>query len=106
MITDAVSQGITLDQVLDLTSKAEDKPAQSPRSENMVQVVFSHVLEDDKSPGRLVALVVTRLAEYLDLSLWEKLAHRVNHSISLLIIKAILQSRQAKIEGSVSRGVE
>jgi hypothetical protein len=64
----------------------------------MVQVVFSHVLKDRQSPGRLINLVITRLAEHLDLSLWEKLALKVNHGISLLIIQAMLQKREVKLE--------
>jgi hypothetical protein len=100
LISTAVDQGISLGQVLDLTTNTAKNPGQSPLPHNMVQVVFSHVLKDEQSPQRLVALVIARLAEHLDLFLWEKLAHRVNHSISLLIIQAMLHKRQVKIEKS------
>jgi hypothetical protein len=98
MIRVAVDQGITLGQVLRLTSNTEHKSGQSPLPHNMVQVVFSHVLKDRQSPGRLINLVITRLAEHLDLNLWEKLAPKVNHGISLLIIQAMLQKREVKLE--------
>lgn len=107
MINTSISHGANLGQVLDLNVKANvDRPSQPLLPRNMVQVVFSHVLEDDTSPKRLVELVVTRLAEHLDVDLWEKLACRVTHPISLLIINAMIQSRQIKTEGSLSLGAE
>jgi hypothetical protein len=96
----AISKGTTLGELLDLTSKLEDNTDQSPLPDSMVQVVFRHVLEDDKSHKRLVDLVVTRLAEHLDLELWEKLSRRISPNISLLIIKCMLQIRQIETEGS------
>jgi hypothetical protein len=102
MIQIAISTGTTLGELLDLTSKPEDNTGQSPLPDNMVQVVFRHVLEDDKSHKRLVDLVVTRLAEHLDLELWEKLSRRISPNISLLIIKCMLQIRQIKTEDSLS----
>jgi hypothetical protein len=106
MIQAAISNGISLGQLLDLTSKPEDKPGQSPLPENMVQVVFSHVLKDTKSHQRLVDLVVTRLAEHLDLGLLEKLARTIGLGISILIIKAMVQLRQVKTEDSTSLGLK
>jgi hypothetical protein len=100
MIQIAISKGTTLGELLDLTSKLEDNTDQSPLPDSMVQVVFRHVLEDDKSHKRLVDLVVTRLAEHLDLELWEKLSRRISPNISLLIIKCMLQIRQIETEGS------
>jgi hypothetical protein len=101
MIQIAISKGTTLGELLDLTSKLEDNTDQSPLPDSMVQVVFRHVLEDDKSHKRLVDLVVTRLAEHLDLELWEKLSRRISPNISLLIIKCMLQIRQIETEGSL-----
>jgi hypothetical protein len=101
MIQVAISKGTTLGELLDLTSKPEDNTDQSPLPDSMVQVVFRHVLEDDKSHKRLVDLVVTRLAEHLDLELWEKLSRRISPNISLLIIKCMLQIRQIETEGSL-----
>jgi hypothetical protein len=72
----------------------------------MVQVVFSHVLKDAKSHQRLVDLVVTRLAEHLDLGLLEKLARTIGLGISILIIKAMVQLRQVKTEDSTSLGLK
>jgi hypothetical protein len=100
MIQIAISKGTTLGELLDLTSKLEDNTDQSPLPDSLVQVVFRHVLEDDKSHKRLVDLVVTRLAEHLDLELWEKLSRRISPNISLLIIKCMLQIRQIETEGS------
>jgi hypothetical protein len=100
MIQIAISKGTTLGELLDLTSKLEDNTDQSPLPDSMVQVVFRHVLEDDKSHKRLVDLVVTRLAEHLDVELWEKLSRRISPNISLLIIKCMLQIRQIETEGS------
>jgi hypothetical protein len=101
MIQIAISKGTTLGELLDLTSKLEDNTDQSPLPDSMVQVVFRHVLEDDKFHKRLVDLVVTRLAEHLDLELWEKLSRRISPNISLLIIKCMLQIRQIETEGSL-----
>jgi hypothetical protein len=102
MIQTAISKGVTLGKLLDLGSKPEDKAGQSSEPKNIVQVVFRHVLEDDKSHQRLVDLVVTRLAEHLDLDLWENLSRRISPRISLLVIKTMLQIRQIKAEDSLS----
>jgi hypothetical protein len=106
MIQAAISKGMSLSQLLDLSSKPENKPGQSPLPENMVQVVFSHVLKDGKSHNRLVDLVVTRLAEHLDLGLLEKLTGTIGLGISILIIKAMVQRRGVKTEDSASLGLK
>jgi hypothetical protein len=106
MIQAAISKGMSLSQLLNLSSKPENKPGQSPLPENMVQVVFSHVLKDGKSHNRLVDLVVTRLAEHLDLGLLEKLTGTIGLGISILIIKAMVQRRGVKTEDSASLGLK
>jgi hypothetical protein len=98
MIQTAISKGVTLGKLLDLGSKPEDKAGQLSEPKNIVR----HVLEDDKSHQRLVDLVVTRLAEHLDLDLWENLSRRISPRISLLVIKTMLQIRQIKAEDSLS----
>jgi len=93
----ALSQGLTLRQVLGLGDELEeDRQAVS----NIVQVVFQHVLKDKTSPKRLATLVVKTLAEHLDLGLWAQLETMVNPAMSLRLIKAMLARRQVKDEES------
>jgi hypothetical protein len=65
---------------------------------NVVQVVFQHVLKDDKPPGRLISLVVNTLAACLSPGLWTQLERTINHPISLRLIRAMLDCPQVKGE--------
>jgi hypothetical protein len=99
MIEAAFSQGFTLQQILGFSSDAEAQDeVQGISVDNVVQVVFMHVLKDEKPPKRLVDLVTYALAEYLDPSLWERLTHTINHRVSLLLIKAMIDRRQVNFE--------
>jgi hypothetical protein len=98
MLEMASSKGLTLQQVLGFGSEAEEENDLLIPTGNVVQVVFQHVLEDERSPKRLVTLVTRALTESLEPSLWEKLKHMINHRMSLLLIEAMLAHRQVKDE--------
>ncbi|KAF1917588.1 hypothetical protein BDU57DRAFT_446045, partial [Ampelomyces quisqualis] len=101
MIEAAFSEGRTLQQLLGLDSSANPEsatPAKATATDNVVQVVFSHVLKDTTCPQRLLDLVISTLAECLEPALWRELALTINHRISLLLIEAMLERRQLKIE--------
>lgn len=106
MIEAAFFKGLTLQEVLNHDSSAGEgsaTPAKVKGTNNVVQVVFDHVLQDAKCPSRLLDLVVITLAECLELGLWQNLVPRINHQMSLLLIEAMLQSRQIKIEEEKDR---
>jgi hypothetical protein len=101
MILAAFSEGLTLQEVLGLDSRNSEKVATQAKaiaSDNVVQVVFNHVLQDAKCPPRLLDMVISTLAECLEPGLWQELTLMVNHRISLLIIQAMLERRQIKME--------
>jgi hypothetical protein len=61
----ALSRGLTLREILGLSSEPEVKELAIP-VDNVVQVVFQHVLKEDTLPRRLIDLVVSTLATHLN----------------------------------------
>lgn len=102
----ALSRGMTLKDLLDMNTKAEDTEAEATLASNVVQVVFSHVLKDKEPPETLVKLVVDCLSRFLDPELWAQLEIMVNHATSRLLIKAMLERRQFKSEASEGGSVK
>jgi hypothetical protein len=95
----AFSDGISLQQVLHLGSDPEaDDDASAQVTNNIIQVVFRHVLGDLQPPERLVTLVVTTLAQVMDPSLWAALGPMMNLDISHRLIGAMVAHRQVKFQ--------
>ncbi|KAF2832416.1 hypothetical protein CC86DRAFT_366209 [Ophiobolus disseminans] len=97
MIRLAISQGLTLQEVLGLGAEPEEGQQRVPAS-NLAEIVFQHVLTDKISPKRLLALVVRTLAEHLEPGLWRLLEPKITPTMSLRIIKAMLDHRQIKTD--------
>jgi hypothetical protein len=96
MIRLVFSQNTTLQQQLGLDDGIGEEKEHA--ASNTIQVVFQHVLKDDKPPERLVSLVIDTLAACLELGLWTQLEPMINHAISLSLISAMLLYRQIKGE--------
>ncbi|KAF2030184.1 hypothetical protein EK21DRAFT_66106, partial [Setomelanomma holmii] len=96
----ALAQGLSLQHLLGLAAHESAQGEEEPLAviNNVVQVVFQHVLKDEKSPPRLLDLVVDTLAEHLDLELWTQLEHVISHNMSLRLNRAMVDRRQIKIE--------
>lgn len=101
----ALSQGLTLRQILGMGAELEGNDSAPPAS-NVVQVVFQHILKDQKAPKRLVDLVVNTLAVHLDPELWDELVTMVNAGMKGRLIKALLVHRQVKPEDAETLSVK
>ncbi|KAH4047807.1 hypothetical protein HBH70_238150 [Parastagonospora nodorum] len=97
MIEEAFRLGMSLQELLESEPVAGDDQTTTP-AQNVVQVVFEHVLREPKAPKKLVDLVTYTLADRLDPGLWETLAPRINHGTLRQIMSIILVRRQAKTE--------
>jgi hypothetical protein len=97
MIEEAFRLGMSLQELLESEPVAGDDQT-TPPAQNVVQVVFEHVLREPKAPKQLVDLVTYTLADRLDTGLWETLAPRINHGTLRQIMTIVLVRRQAKTE--------
>jgi hypothetical protein len=97
----ALAEGLTLQHLLGWGIDVEPAQGEGEKSspqDNTVQVVFQHVLKDNKPPQRLVNLVVQALAKHLDVELWAHLEHMISHRMSMNLNKAMIMRRQVKTE--------
>lgn len=106
MLRDALSEGVTLRQVLGIGPELAAKGGSATPADNVVQVVFRHVLKDTTSPKRLVLLVVNTLAAQLDPGLWDQLASMVTNVMKDRLFRAMLVHRQVKSEGACTPSVK
>jgi hypothetical protein len=97
MIEEAFRLGMSLQELLESEPVAGDDQT-TPPAQNVVQVVFEHVLREPKAPKQLVDLVTYTLADRLDTGLWETLASQINHGTLRQIMTIVLVRRQAKTE--------
>jgi hypothetical protein len=96
-----------LQQVLHLGSESEaDDDTSAQVTDNIVQVVFRHVLGDLQPPERLVTLVVTALAQVMNPSLWAALGPMMNLDISHRLIGAMIAYRRVKLEAHGAFGIK
>lgn len=105
MIQDALSRGLTFCQLLDLGVQPSDVEPVVPIN-NVVQVVFQHVLQDKNVPKMLIDLVVNTLAQHLDPSLWEQLEPMISHPMSPCLINAMVARPRVKDEDTNTPSVK
>jgi hypothetical protein len=63
-------------------------------TDDIVGVVFKHVVKDENTPKQLKSLVVDTLAAMLDYDLWQHVKDLVNHGMALQVIEAMVELRQ------------
>ncbi|KAF2133675.1 hypothetical protein P153DRAFT_96707 [Dothidotthia symphoricarpi CBS 119687] len=91
-IAQAYSCGSSLQILLGYDLVDDEQDAAS--ANNVVQVVFGHVLKDPEPPARLFKLVVGALAINMDSELWAQLKDVVGHGLALRLVEAMLVLRQ------------
>jgi hypothetical protein len=103
----ALSQGSNLQQLLRLGVGADDGGKEVDTEadtempvppDNIVKVVFHHVLTDAKPPDRLRKLVVETLAEHMEPILFAHLEPKIPLPIALQLIRSILLRKQINSE--------
>jgi len=97
MIKEALRLGMSLQELLESEPVAGGDQT-TPPAQNVVQVVFEHVLKEPKAPKQLADLVAYTLADRLDPGLWQSLAPRINHDTLSQIMTIILVRRHTNTE--------
>jgi hypothetical protein len=67
-------------------------------TDDVVGVVFKHVIKDQNTLKRLQDLVIGSFAACLDQELWLQVAPLVTHGMALQLIKAMIDQKQVKTE--------
>ena len=88
-IRHALAQGISISSLL-LDNRPEI-------TDNVVDVVFIHVLKDKQPPGRLLRLVIDTLADNVDANLWAHVKTMISHDKALQLIEAMIMRQQIQI---------
>jgi hypothetical protein len=95
----ALSTDIPLRYLLNFVSPNGDVPQKpQPQPNDVVAVVFHHVLKDAKPPARLSQLVIDTLAKSMDAELWDKLQETISHETARQLIGAMVVHRDLKSE--------
>lgn len=92
LIHQASSHGSNILILLGYGSSTKDQNL--PPRNNIVEVIFKHVLKDSKPPKRLVEFVVEILARNMDVNLWTNLKDVIGHSLALQLVEAMVLLRQ------------
>jgi hypothetical protein len=67
-------------------------------TDDVVDVVFKHVIKDPNAPRRLQDLVTDTFAACLDKELWMQVKPLVSHGMAIQVIEAMIDRRQIKTE--------
>jgi hypothetical protein len=67
-------------------------------TDDVVGVVFKHVIEDQNTPRRLQNLVVESFAVCLDNELWLQVKPLITHGMALQLIESMIEQHQVKTE--------
>lgn len=73
-------------------------------SDDVVAIMFHHVLKDDKLPLKLPELIVDALAKYMDSAMWVGVRSMVCHDTCRKLIDFMIVYRDVKVEASLHNG--
>lgn len=102
----AYAQGSSLQSILgygEPEGRAQTLNQYTP-PDSAIRVIFERVLNTDQPPHRLVKIVSTILAQYMDLELWLHLKLTVKHQFALHIIAEMAARREVKVESDTYDG--
>jgi hypothetical protein len=68
------------------------------QTDDVVEIVFTHVLRDPNTPKRLQDLVIEAFATSLDKELWLQLKPLINHGMALQLVETMVDQKQIKTE--------